>query len=67
MDMTLTYRAKGRLLDGPSRPSQAAHRNITGDRSSIFAAVLKGEQTFVFEPALDLSQNTQKKKSSVIY
>lgn len=38
----------------------AAHRNITGDSSSIFAAVLKGEQTFVFVPVLELSQNTEK-------
>lgn len=44
----------------------AAHRNITGDSSSIFAAVLKGEQTFAFEPALELSQEHRKKKQNVI-
>ncbi|KPJ19043.1 hypothetical protein RR48_12554 [Papilio machaon] len=43
----------------------AAHRNITGDRSSIFAAVLKGEQTFAFELALELPQ-THRKKHNVI-
>lgn len=44
------------------RGSYAAHRNITGDSSRYFAAVLKGEHTFAFEPALELSQNTQKSR-----
>lgn len=40
----------------------AAHRNITGDSSSIFAAVLNGEQTFVFVPVLELSQKHRKSR-----
>lgn len=51
-----------RTLTGGAAPRYAAHRNITGDSRRYFAAVLKGEQTFAFEPALELSQNTQKSR-----
>lgn len=44
----------------------AAHRNITGDSSSIFAAVLKGEQTFAFELALELPQTHRKKSRTLL-
>lgn len=53
-----------RLL-GPAH--YAAHRNITGDSRSIFAAVLKGEQTFAFEPALELSQKHRKSRMLLYY